>query len=94
MSESHASTYYFKMPDEDYYQVLVNRPLRKGTSSRFRCVSYDRPSGKWKASFTYKGVRHYLGYYATEVEAAIAYNEKALSLIGPNAVLNEIPCND
>lgn len=94
MSNVHASTYYYKMPDDEYYLALAKRPLRTGTTSKFRGVSFDRPSGKWRAGLTHKGRRYYLGYFATEVDAAKAYNEKAISIIGPNAVLNEFPSND
>ena len=39
----------------------------------------------------YRGGRYYLGNYATEREAALAYNRAALRLIGEHAVINEVP---
>lgn len=48
----------------------------------------------WKASITYNKKRIFLGYFASEKEAAKAYNEKASELFGERAVLNEISESD
>ncbi len=42
------------------------------------------------AQLSFKGIRHYLGAFETEIEAAKAYNECAFRIIGPHAVVNEI----
>jgi hypothetical protein len=44
----------------------------------------------WRAALGYRGARHYLGTFSTEREAALAYNEAALRIIGDHAVINEI----
>lgn len=47
-------------------------------------------SGKYRAQIACKGIIYYLGVYATQEEAARAYNEKAKELHGEFAHLNEI----
>jgi hypothetical protein len=40
---------------------------------------------------THKGKRYYLGSFATELEAAKAYNKAALAIIGSYAIINQLP---
>ncbi len=47
--------------------------------------------GKWRAGITYKQEMFYLGSYATEVEAAQAYNQAAVYFYGKEARLNDVP---
>ena len=80
------------MTEEAYYLSLANRPKREGSSSPYRGVSRStNPRLPWRASLGYRGARYYLGVYATEREAALAYNRAALSVIGDYAVINEVP---
>ena len=51
-----------------------------------RC-SEDRP---WRAYTSVHGKRIWFGYYATEVEAAMAYNRNAAQLFGEFACFNRI----
>jgi hypothetical protein len=37
------------------------------------------------------GVRYQIGVYKCEIEAARAYNEAALRIVGDYAILNDIP---
>ena len=37
------------------------------------------------------GVRYQIGVYTCEIEAARAYNEAALRIVGDYAILNDIP---
>lgn len=60
------------------------------TSSRFKGVSWHRPTQKWSASICRDGRSRHLGLYRTEVEAARAYNDAARELFGAFARLNEI----
>jgi hypothetical protein len=83
-----------KRSDKDFYLSQAGRPPRKNAASIYRGVSYAKSNKKWRAALTYKGVRHYLGQYDTEIEAAEAYNKAALRLIGDYALLNEIPQHD
>ena len=77
---------------EAYYLAMANRPRPVGASSAYRGVSRStNPRLPWRASLGYRGARYYLGNYATEREAALAYNRAALSVIGDYAVINEVP---
>jgi group I intron endonuclease len=62
----------------------------KNSSSRYVGVSYDKKNKKWAASIQWNGKRLHLGRFNTELEAALAYNAKALELYGSRAKLNII----
>ncbi len=64
--------------------------VRKPKSSRFRGVSYQVKSCKWRAALEKAGKGISLGQYATEEDAARAYNSGALVHFGERARLNEI----
>ena len=86
-------TYYMsKVSDKDYYLTLANRPKPKNAFSKFRGVSKNSNSNKpYRAALKHKGRSYYLGAFATELEAALAYNKAALAIVGDYAVLNELP---
>ncbi len=63
------------------------RSIRKksaGKSSKFRGVSWHKPSNKWaaRACVRIEGrtKNHYVGLFGTEEDAALAYNRKATEL--------------
>lgn len=70
-------------------QNAANSKKRKGGSSKYRGVSlcWDRKN-RYIARLYYKGRNYHLGRFKTEIEAAKAYNEKALELYGEFANLN------
>ena len=60
-------------------------------SSRYKGVSLDRRIGRgWFARISFAHRHHQSPYFATEIEAALWYNEQAKILHGPFAVLNEV----
>jgi hypothetical protein len=59
-----------------------------GGSSRHKGVSYRADSGTWRAYITKDGKRRYLGTFASEDDAARAYNNEAERLFGEHAKLN------
>lgn len=71
------------------YNNANSRP-RKGCSSSFKGVSWHKVAKKWAACVTKKGKSYHLGLYSCELEAANAYNEKALYLFGDFARLNKL----
>ena len=48
-------------------------------SSKYLGVSLFKPNGKYRARVTSDGITTSLGYYANEVNAAVAYDEYVLA---------------
>ena len=70
--------------------VIKSNGERKYESktSKYRGVSYHKPSNSWQSRFYNDGKDIHLGYFPTTEEAAMAYDKKAFSLLGPRARLN------
>jgi len=58
-------------------------------TSRYKGVCRTK-GGKWAAKITHNRTAHDLGLYLCEVEAAAAYNAKAVELFGDFAWLNDV----
>lgn len=71
-----------------YSQNACNSVKRRNSLSRFRGVTFFRPTGKWAASIALSGIRHHLGHFVAEEDAARAYDEAAVRLHGEFARLN------
>ena len=56
--------------------------------SPYKGVSFSRAAGKWIATINSKGRHYYLGLFDTEIDAALAYDRKAVELFGKFAYLN------
>ncbi len=70
-------------------QNLANMPPRRGTTSAFKGVSLGGSRiYPWVAYISVKGRTRRIGGYATEIEAAVAYDEAARELHGPFAWVN------
>jgi hypothetical protein len=72
-----------------YSQNSCNRGGDKGSASRFKGVT--RNGKGWVARIAVNGQSTYLGNFATEEDAAIAYNKAAVKHHGNFAFLNQIP---
>ena len=59
-------------------------------SSKFKGVSWFKRTEKWKAQIQYRKKVIHLGYFKDEIDAAKAYNAKAIELFGEYACLNKI----
>jgi hypothetical protein len=71
---------------------LRNSRAHRGTSSRFKGVSYFKQTGRWEAVIRLNpGERLHLGRYISEEDAARAYNAAALEYFGEFARLNPLP---
>lgn len=65
-----------------------NRLPEKGGTSKFKGTYWNK--GKWQSVITCNGKYTYIGRYASEKDAAAAYNTKAKELFGEFAYLNMI----
>lgn len=61
-------------------------------SSKYKGVNYykNKKSNQWRARIKIFRKEIHIGYYDSEIEAALAYNIKAVELFGEFAVLNRI----
>jgi hypothetical protein len=63
---------------------------RINTSSKYVGVTYSKRDKRWIAQIKNNDKHFNIGYFITELEAAIAYNETVLDLFGWKAYLNII----
>jgi hypothetical protein len=63
---------------------------RDAKTSKYKGVSFSRPTGKWVAQIQVNQKRTGLGYYKTEIEAARVYDEAAKRLYGVFAKVNGV----
>lgn len=73
-------------------QNNANRHAVNG-NSKFKGVHYCNRTDikkRYRVKVEKDGIIHNVGYFETEIEAAIAYNKKALELFGKFAHLNKI----
>lgn len=75
-------------------QADITRKSRKmkGALSKYKGVTFNKLSGKWKAQINPGGGRKnmHLGYFTDEKDAAIEYNRAAMSFFGEFALLNKV----
>jgi hypothetical protein len=74
-------------------QNNANGPKRRThagrpTSSRFKGVSWNKHGRKWTAQIKDGDRMHYLGIFAEEIDAALAYDRAARDVFGEFARLN------
>lgn len=65
-----------------------NRIKRQGCSSKYKGVSWDDITKKWRAIIVYNYKRICLGRFISETDAAKAYDNAAKQLHGEYAYLN------
>jgi hypothetical protein len=70
-------------------QNQQNRRSRTGTSS-FKGVHWVTAARRWRAAICINGTTRHLGHFASEEEAALAYNAAALQAFGAYACLNPV----
>lgn len=68
--------------------IPVKYATGKECTSKYRGVTLYRANGKYRATFCLNKKKIVIGAYATEEEAAMAYNTKAKEMLGDKAKLN------
>ncbi len=66
----------------------ANRMSRKGSSSQFKGVTYDKSRGRWNAAIEIDGKSKAIGRFLNETDAAKAYDAEAYKKYGQYARLN------
>ncbi len=66
----------------------MNRRKELGCSSKFKGVYWDKSKAKWHARIVLDKKHKSLGRFASELEAALAYDFAAVELFGPFAKTN------
>lgn len=67
----------------------INRGKNKNNTSGYKGVTYVKGRKKpWLAQIKFDRENVFIGYFATAIEAAIAYDEKAKELFGEFAKIN------
>ena len=61
---------------------------QKTASSKFKGVRWHKKARKWQAQIQFKQKVSYIGLFISEIDAARAYDEKAIELFGELANLN------
>lgn len=69
-------------------QNSFNARKRSNTSSIYKGGCYLKKDKMWQGRITLNGKRYFLGVHKNEIDAAIAYDEKAKELFGEFACLN------
>jgi hypothetical protein len=67
-----------------------NSKKHRDGSSKYKGVSWNKDIRKWSATICCNYKREIVGYFAKEIQAAEAYNRRAIELHGPFARLNQI----
>ncbi|KKN71924.1 hypothetical protein LCGC14_0415700 [marine sediment metagenome] len=62
--------------------------LPQGGTSRFKGVSWNEQTSKYKVQIQFQDKKYYPGYFINEIEAAITYDLWAIKLFGEFAHLN------
>lgn len=72
----------------DNSQSQANRSKPRNNKSGYKGVHQRRDTGKFVAAIAYRNIGYKIGEFVTAIEAAVAYDLKAIELHGEFALLN------
>lgn len=75
-------------PQAEIRGLEITRVKNVTATSKFRGVSFNSQTKKWKAVITVKGSQRFLGYFPTELQAAQAYDDASKKYRGERAHVN------
>ncbi len=75
-------------------QNLYNQRPQRNRTSKYKGVCFGQERKKWQAAIRYKGKLCNLGRFSNEIDAAKAYDHKALELFGEFAQTNYTPVGE
>lgn len=71
-------------------QNQINTKKISGCTSKYRGVSWHKSAKKWRAQIQINGKKIPIGIFIDEIDAALAYNKKAIEYFGEFPRLNII----
>ena len=69
---------------------MANTPIRSNSTLKFKGLKHSTPPGRFRARIIVNEKVHNLGTFATQEDAALAYNKAAIEHYGDFALLNVI----
>ena len=72
-----------------HQQNTLNRTNYKNTPTRLKGITWNKSRKKWASQLRAHGRQHHLGCFPNPVDAARAYDTKAIELFGEFACTNE-----
>ena len=71
-------------------QNNMNKPSYNNVTSKYKGVHWFKRDKKWVVQIGINGKHYHVGKFDNEIDAAKAYNKKAIELHGEFAYLNEV----
>ena len=84
-ANNHINNLRWDTSQANSFDSAQHRILRGESSSKYVGVSWEKPRNKWRAQIFINGKHKHLGYFDTEEDAAIAYDQTVRKYFQPIA---------